>query len=307
MAAKTYRRTEIDAYAKVNLSLDVTGLDDRRYHVLESVMQTIPLCDSVVITSAVKGGAAPKNVAVPDRLPLRVTTDSRLIPSDSRNSAYRAAELMLRTYPRIMGTDDEITVTIKKRIPVGGGLGGSSADCAAVLNGFNTHFGLGLSAAELTALGSKLGSDVPFMLTGGTALVSGAGEQVRQLPSPESCFMLICYPGYGMDTWEVYRKYDEMTIPDDAHPDTAALVSALEAGDSSAFFAGLKNVLEVPAFSLNKKLAALKTRLEQTDADKVLMSGSGSSFFCLFKKESRARAAMALLESEGNECYTFKL
>ncbi|MBO5075974.1 MAG: 4-(cytidine 5'-diphospho)-2-C-methyl-D-erythritol kinase [Clostridia bacterium] len=306
MAAKTYRRTEVAAYAKVNLSLDILGLDDRRYHVLESIMQTIPLCDSVVITSAVKGGPAPKNVAVPDRLPLRVTTDSRLIPADSRNSAYRAAELMLRTYPRIMGTDDEITVNIKKRIPVGGGLGGSSADCAAVLNGFNTHFGLGLPKTQLAALGSKLGSDVPFMVTGGTALVSGTGEVVRQLPPPESCFMLICFPGYGMDTWEVYRKYDEMTIPMEARPDTAALASALEAGNSAAFFAGLKNVLEVPAFALNKKLATLKTRLEQTDADKVLMSGSGSSFFCLFKKESRARAAMALLESEGNECYTFK-
>jgi 4-diphosphocytidyl-2-C-methyl-D-erythritol kinase len=307
MAAKTYRRTEIDAYAKVNLSLNILGTDDRRYHVLESIMQTVPLCDSVVITSAVKGGPAPKNVAVPDRLPLRVTTDSRLIPADSRNSAYRAAELMLRTYPRIMGTDDEITVTIKKRIPLGGGLGGSSADCAAVLNGFNTHFGLGLSTSELTALGSKLGSDVPFMVTGGTALVGGTGELVRQLPPPESCFMLICFPGYGMDTWEVYRKYDELTIPAELRPDTAALVSALEAGDSAAFFACLKNVLEVPAFALNKKLATLKTRLEQTGADKVLMTGSGSSFFCLFKKESRARAAMALLETEGNECYTFKL
>ena len=307
MAAKTYRRTEIAAYAKVNLSLDILGLDDRRYHMLESIMQTIPLCDSVVITSAVKGGPAPKNVTVPDRLPLRVTTDSRLIPADSRNSAYRAAELMLRTYPRIMGKDDEITVNIKKRIPVGGGLGGSSADCAAVLNGFNTHFGLGLSKTELAALGSQLGSDVPFMVTGGTALVGGTGEVVRQLPPPDSCFMLICFPGYGMDTWEVYRKYDELTIPAEARPDTAALVSALESGNSAAFFAGLKNVLEVPAFALNKKLATLKTRLEQTDADKVLMSGSGSSFFCLFKKESRARAAMALLESEGNECYTFKL
>ena len=307
MAAKTYRRTEIDAYAKINFSLDILGTDDRRYHVLESIMQTIPLCDSVVITSAVKGGDAPKNVAVPDRLPLRVTTDSRLLPADRRNSAYRAAELMLRTYPRIMGTDDEITVSIKKRIPVGGGLGGSSADCAAVLNGFNTHFGLGLTVNELTALGSQLGSDVPFMITGGTALVSGAGEQVRQLPTPASRFILICYPGYGMDTWEVYRKYDELTVPAGARPDTAALIAALEQDDSASFYAGLKNVLEVPAFALNKKLAALKERLKETDCDSVLMSGSGSSFFCVFKKESRARAAMQLLEAEGVECSVFKL
>ncbi len=309
MGAKTVRRTEIDAYGKINFSLDILGRDERRYHYLESVMQTIPVCDSVIITSRPRGGVPPKNVSVPERIPLTLTCDARQIPTDSRNTAYKAAEMMIRRYPVILGTDEEIAVSIKKRIPVGAGLGGSSADCAAVIRGFNIHFGLGLSDDEMIDAGSRLGSDVPFMVCGGTALVSGTGEKIKKLPAPESRFVLVCYPGFGMDTWEVYRKYDEIekNIDPSSRPDNESLVRALENGDGAAFYAGLRNVLEEPAFALSRKLAELGRRLGGFGCEKVLMSGSGSSFFCIFRRESQARNVMQELETDGNQCMVFAL
>lgn len=307
MAGKTYKRTEIEAYGKINLSLDIKGLDSRRYHLLETIMQTVPVSDSVVVTSTVKGGTPPKNVVLPYKLPITLTTDVRGLPSDSRNTAYKAAELMLKTFPHILGAHEDISINIKKRIPVGGGLGGSSADCAAVIKAFNTHFELGLDDARMAEIGAKLGSDVPFMMTGGTALVTGTGEIVEKLPAPDGLAILLCWPGFGMDTWEVYRKYDTLAIDPEARPDTGKLLEALKAGDNAAFASGLKNVLEIPAFSLKNELSRLKTRLGNIGALNVLMSGSGSSFICIFKKESEAKAAMQPLLAEGLECLTFRI
>ena len=302
MAGKTLKRTEIEAYGKINFSLDIKGIDSRRYHVLETIMQTIPVSDTVVVTSVLKGGTPPKNVVIPRKLPITLTTDLRSLPSDEKNTAYRAAELMCKKFPPILGTHEDIRISIKKRIPVGGGLGGSSADCAAVIKAFNIHFELGLDEAEMMELGAALGSDVPFMIAGGTALVTGTGEKVEKLPAPEGIALLICTPGFGMDTWEVYRKYDQIEVGDDARPDTAALKDALISGDGNAFVSGLKNVLEVPAFLIKRDLGQLKTRLSKLGVRNVLMSGSGSSFVCIFAKESEARTAAYELLNEGLEC-----
>jgi 4-diphosphocytidyl-2-C-methyl-D-erythritol kinase len=307
MAGKTYKRTEIQAFGKINFSLNVTGIDSRKYHLLESVMQTVPVCDTVTVTSTLKGGVPPKNVTLPYKLPLAVTSDMRDLPCDSRNTAYRAAEKMIRLYPRILGAHEDIVVNIRKKIPVGGGLGGSSADCAAVIKAFDTHFGLGLTDNEMIDIGASLGSDVPFMIKGGTALVTGTGEVVTQLEPPKGIYVLVCNPGYGMDTWEVYRKYDNIAIDDGSRPDTEAIVNALRAGDRDGFIHGLKNVLEAPAFVIRKELETFKARLEKTGAQKVLMSGSGSSFFCIFTKESELRKAMAELSTESVEYFYFKM
>lgn len=307
MAKRTFKRTEIEAYGKVNFSLDIRGTDVRRYHILETIMQTIPVSDNVVITSAVKGGTPPKNVELPRKLSVTLTTDLRTLPVDGKNTAMRAAEAMIRKYPRILGAHEDICINIRKGIPVGGGLGGSSADCAAVIKGFNTHFELGLSEAEMMEIGAELGSDVPFMIAGGTALVKGTGEIVEKLPAPEGIAVLLCTPDFGMDTWEVYRKYDNIDIDDSFRPDTQALVKALEAGDRAAFVSGLKNVLEVPAFMISKKLSQLKERLTKLGARNVLMSGSGSSFACIFDKESEAKASAGVLMNEGLGCVTFRI
>lgn len=307
MAGRTYKKTEIQAFAKINFSLNVTGTDSRKYHTLESIMQTVPIYDSIVVTSVTKGGTPPKNFVLPGRIPINLSTDMRFLPTDSRNTAYRAAETMCRRYPSILAGSEDISISIRKKIPVGGGLGGSSADCAAVIKAFNIHFDLGLQTEELIGIGAELGSDVPFMIEGGTALVTGTGEIVEKLPAPEGLPILLCFRNYGMDTWEVYRKYDEIDTSGIVPADTAALKDALLRGDNDAFVSGLANMLETPAFLLKKELGQFKARLERLGARKVLMSGSGSSFFCVFSKDSEAKAAMQELMTEGVECMTVRI
>ncbi len=307
MAGKTYKRTEIQAFGKINFSLNITGTDEHRYHILESIMQTVPICDTVEVTSTLKGGTPPKNVEIPYKLPLTLTTDMRGLPCDNRNTAYKAAEAMIRRFPWILGAHEDIRVNIKKKIPLGGGLGGSSADCAAVIKAFNNHFALGLSDNEMIDIAAKLGSDVPFMIKGGTALIKGTGEIIEPIPQPEKLAIIICNPGFGMDTWEVYRKYDNMTISPEARPQTDNIISALSAGDRKGFVSGLKNVLEPPAFALRGELEQFKARLEETGAEKVLMSGSGSSFFCIFETDSLMKKALSELTAKGIDCIPFRL
>jgi len=302
MAKQVLKRTEILANGKVNLSLDVTGTEPNGYHSLRMIMRTLPFGDTVTVSSEIRGGTMPKNVSLPERLPINVACDSKAVPAGLRNIAWRAAEALIRRYPRILACSDSVNISIRKVLPVGGGLGGSSADGAAVLKAMNSHFELGLSDGELEEIGIRLGSDVPFLIRGGTALAEGRGEILTELPEPDLGFMLICFPGYGMDTWEVYRRYDEMHIPEGARPDTDALQKSLLEGRRSDFVAGMRNVLEVPAFALKTALSGLKTQIERLGGENTVMCGSGSSFFTIFRTESAARRAAQQLEYDGCEC-----
>ncbi len=292
------RKTEIDAYAKINLSLDITGVRTDGYHEVAMIMQTIPLRDKITLTS------------VPRKTPGSNTTitiqcDDRSLPTNQKNIAWKAARLMLDTFPAIQAATEAITITIQKKIPVGGGLGGSSADGAGVLRGMNAHFTLGLKDEDLMDLGAKLGADVPFqVLGGGTGLASGTGTAVTRLPSLEKGTLLICDPGFTMMTKEVYRQYDAMTVPPHKHPDTKTLVTLLRAGEQDEFCKRLKNVLEIPAFYMKPQLATLKTVIQENGAQVALMSGSGACLYGIFQRESVARKAAWVLESQYG-CNTF--
>ena len=302
MAKQVLKRTEILANGKVNLSLDVTGTEPNGFHSLRMIMRSLPIGDTVTVSSEMRGGALPKNVALPERLPVNVTCDARGVPAGRANIAWRAAEALIRSYPRILALTEHVDISIRKALPVGGGLGGSSADGAAVLKAMNEHFELGLGVGELEKIGAGLGSDVPFMIRGGTALAEGRGEKLTPLPDPELGFLLICFPGYGMDTWEVYRRYDEIRIPEEARPDTEALVKNLLEGRRSDFVRGMRNVLEAPAIALKSALGGLKTQIERLGGENTVMCGSGSSFFSVFTAESAARRAAMQLENSGCEC-----
>lgn len=292
------RKTEIDAYAKINLSLDITGVRPDGYHEVEMIMHTIPLRDKITITSTVKKNNARKPA-------ITLKCDDRRLPTNQKNIAWKAANLMIETYPQITQDTDAIEIYIQKKIPVGGGLGGSSADGAGVIRGFNAHFNLGLKMEELMELGAKLGADVPFqVLGGGTGLAAGTGTNVTILPSLERGTLLICDPGFGMMTKEVYQKYDSMEIPATKHPDTNALVALLRAGEQERFCQRLRNVLEVPAFAMKPELAKIKDAIAENGAQIALMSGSGACVYGIFQRESVARKAAWVLETQ-YDCNTF--
>ncbi len=155
------------AFAKINLTLDVLGKREDGFHALKSVMQTISLRDDIEID-------------VGTGKPWVLRCDKEGVPTDSSNLAWKAAEAFERTTGKDLGG---IEIRITKRIPSQAGLGGGSADAAAVLRALNEHFGAPLSIGALAELGGTIGSDIPFCVIGGTCMCEGRGERLRKLPN----------------------------------------------------------------------------------------------------------------------------
>ncbi|MDR2665095.1 MAG: 4-(cytidine 5'-diphospho)-2-C-methyl-D-erythritol kinase, partial [Oscillospiraceae bacterium] len=175
---------EVAADAKLNVSLDVTRARGDGYHDVLTVMQSVGLHDDVKITCS-RGG------------PVRIANSGGALPRDRRNTAVRSAEVFF-SYTGITGWGAEIEIT--KRIPVCAGMGGGSADAAAVLRGLNELFSTGLDVRRMEDLGGVIGSDVPFCVSGGTALAEGRGEILTRLPGLPPCGIVICKPPFSAST-----------------------------------------------------------------------------------------------------------
>ena len=187
---------DVKAYAKLNLWLDITGKRSDGYHTLNTVMRRIDLYDDVSVETCTGGE-------------ITVRCDKPEIPADSRNIAFRAAKAFLTKMRKNVG----VNIRIKKRIPVGAGLGGSSADGAAVLIALNELSGRPLDTGGLCALGAELGADVPFCITGGTAKCTGIGELMQPIDCADFAALIIM-PEFSCSTAEAYRNYDESPIPE---------------------------------------------------------------------------------------------
>ena len=197
------------AYAKLNLTLDVLGKRDDGYHDLQSVMQTISIRDDIEIDV---GTGKPWNLLCSDEE----------IPADETNLAWKAAKV----YCEAMKKDPNgLEIRITKRIPSGAGMGGGSADAAAVLRALNRYYGDPLSIFALAELGAQVGSDVPFCTLCGTAMVEDRGERLRKLPDMPDCVFVVCKPDFSASTPELYQKLDESVIA--RRPDHQAMESAL--------------------------------------------------------------------------------
>ncbi|MBP1760728.1 MAG: 4-diphosphocytidyl-2-C-methyl-D-erythritol kinase, partial [Firmicutes bacterium] len=177
------------APAKVNLTLDILGKRTDGYHELVTVMHQIDLVDRIRLE---KGG-----------IDIRVSSDSSQIPDNEENLAYKAARLMYDKF----GLREGLQIYIEKNIPVGAGLAGGSTDAAAVIYGINELYGLKLELPVLLALGTQIGSDVPFCLMGGTALARGRGEILSQLPEGPLLYMVLVKPDFQISTRAVYQAF----------------------------------------------------------------------------------------------------
>ena len=177
------------AFAKLNLTLDVLGKREDGYHDLQSVMQGISIRDDIEID-------------IGTGKPWKLLCTAEDIPTDENNLAWKAAKVYCDTLHK---DPEGLEIRINKRIPSGAGLGGGSADAAAVLRAMNRHYGEPLSVMALAELGAEIGSDVPFCVLCGTAMVEGRGERLRKLPDMPDCVFVVCKPDFSVPTPALYR------------------------------------------------------------------------------------------------------
>lgn len=274
------KRLTVPAPAKLNLSLDIVGVREDGYHLLHMIMQTIDLCDQIVLERA-------------DEISL--TCNLPELPCDERNLAVRAAHAFFER----TGLPGGVRMTLDKNIPHGAGMGGGSADAAAVLKGLNELCGTDLSQQELCEIGLRLGADVPFCIVGGTQLAEGVGERLTPLPPLPDCFLLVAKPEQGVSTPEAYRAYDRLT--DVLHPDTAELTGLLSRGDLSGFCARMENVLE-PAVPL-PEIQQIRAEMLAAGALGSRMTGSGSAVFGVFTQEQPALVCKKNLKKRFSQVY----
>jgi 4-diphosphocytidyl-2-C-methyl-D-erythritol kinase len=273
------------AYAKINLSIDIVSRMPDGYHNMLMVMQSVSLHDE--LTVSVEKGAG-----------LAVSTDLKYLPSDNRNIAARAAAVF---YEHTGITGYRTHIDIKKHIPVGAGLGGGSADGAAVLRALNRLFDTKLGREALETLPASVGSDIPFCVSGGTALAEGRGDKLRDLEPLEPCYIVICKPGFAISTPELFSKIRVEKIR--LRPDTNGLLDALNAHSLGGVARRMYNVFEEVLPKGTSDILDIKSRLNDYNALGTIMTGTGSAVFGLFEEQSMAEAALDSLKKRYKESF----
>lgn len=274
---------KVKAYGKVNLSLDIVGKREDGYHFLEMIMQTIDLYDVVNV------------VKIPSGIEIRC--NKNYVPTDRRNIAYRAAELFLETFKIKSG----VRIEIEKNIPVAAGLAGGSTDGAAVIKAMNGLFKTNASKEKLSEIGVVIGADIPFCIYGGTALIKGIGEDVTPLKSFENHILVLVKPNFGVSTKEVYGAIDIKKIH--KHPNTKALIEAIERNDEKFISYNMKNVLENVTLNKHRVLKDIKNEMIKRGAEGALMSGSGPTVFAIFDDMLKAQRCYDAMKKNFNEVY----
>lgn len=252
-------KVSVKAFAKLNLTLDVSRKRADGYHDIESIFQSISLFDSLEIESTTGG--------------ISVITDSQIDEKD--NICYKAANMFFNE----AGVSGGAIIRLTKNIPIAAGLGGGSTDGAATLKGLNTLYNKPLSDAAILDLCTKLGADVPFCLFGGTAYASGIGERLRKLPDFMDCDIILIKNASKPSTAELYRRLDECEIL--KRPDTAAVLCAIENGD---LFKACDNFYNVFSSVWGNNLNAVEDDLKNEGAITAKLSGSGPTVFGIYEK-----------------------
>ena len=276
------------AYAKVNLTLDVLGKREDGYHDLQSVMQGISLRDDIELD-------------VGTGMPWSLLCSMEGIPCDETNLAWKAARIYCDTMKK---DPNGLEIRIHKRIPSEAGLGGGSADAAAVLRALNRHFGEPLSIFALAELGAQVGSDVPFCVLCGTAMCEGRGEKVRKLPDMPDCIFVIVKPEFSVSTPQLYAQIDNATIA--KRPDNKAMESALYAGDLKKVCDNLCNVFDAVVTQDHPELNYIKSLFYNYGAVGYQMTGSGSACYAIVSEFEIAAVLCNMLKENYPNVYIAK-
>ena len=271
----------LQAFAKINLGLDVLGKREDGYHEVRMIMQTIRMYDQLDMRKSVEPG-------------IHLTTNKKYIPVDENNLVWRAAKLMMDT----CGIMEGVSIHLHKVIPVAAGMAGGSSDAAATLVGINRLFHCGLSKEKLMELGVQIGADVPYCVLRGTALAEGIGEKLTVLPPMPDCWILIGKPGISVSTKYVYTTLDLNT--DTVHPDIDGMKKALEDGNLYGITERMGNVLQDVTIPAYPEVERIKEQMKTLGAVNAMMSGSGPTVFGIFDNEEKAQEACQKLRESGS-------
>ncbi len=271
---------DIKAYAKINLSLDILKKREDGYHLLDTVMQSVDLYDVISVTKN-------KNCQI------NISSNISNIPTDSKNTAYKAAQLVME-HSKISNMG--VSIHIHKNIPSMAGLGGGSADAAAVIKALIKLFCLEIDEASQLKIAEKVGADVPFCLIGGTKRCEGIGEIITDAPPLCDCHILICKPPIGISTPEAFKLSDKFPV-DDMYLSTQPMIEALQSGDLKTICDSLGNrfddLMQVPDIQIIKALMKANGALGAT------MTGSGSAVFGIFESYEEMLTAKNELKDHG--------
>ena len=273
------------AHAKLNLTLDVLGTRPDGYHDLRSVMQEIDLEDEITLT-------------LDTAQPWQMICGAGDVPCDDTNLCIKAAQLFFRE----TGLEPNgLTVSVEKRIPVQAGMGGGSADGAAVLRLLWKHYRHPFSIDRLYALGEMVGSDVPFCLHGAAALAEEKGQVLSDVPSLRGCCIVVCKPDFPISTPALFRAIDREPLG--VHPDSDAMIAALRDGDWKRAAALLGNVFEPIVAREHPEVDEIRRAMLHSGAENAAMTGSGPTVFGLFADETQAKACLRSLSRQHRQVY----
>ena len=275
------------APAKINLTLDTLFKRDDGYHEIEMIMTTIDLNDRL----SFERRSDSKIV---------VQVEQNYVPSDSKNLAYKAAQLMTETY----GVQQGVTITIDKGIPVSAGLAGGSTDAAATMRGLNRLFGLNRPLSELCNLGITIGTDIPFCIYGKTAICKGKGENKEFLKKSPSSWVIDAKPSVGISSPDVFKR---LNLEEYHEVHTTACQEALLSGDYEKLCESLSNRLEPISSKMYPEILKIKENMLNSGADGSVMSGSGPTVYALAQKERQAKHVYNSVNGCCNEVHLVRL
>lgn len=261
----------LNAYAKINLALDVIGQRENGYHDVRMIMQTIRLFDKLSIRKTI-------------RPTITLTTNLPYLPVNENNLVYAAATSFFKT----VGIKEGIFIQLEKRIPICAGLAGGSTDAAATLYALNELFDTKLSSKQLQEIGLTLGADIPFCLMRGTALSEGIGELLTPLPPAPPCWCLLVKPPVNVSTRYVY---EHLSFSSAIHPNIDAMCQAIQEKDLKKLAGELGNILESVTQKEYPEILEIKKQMRFLGAVGSLMSGSGPTVFGLFDDKKAAQKA----------------
>lgn len=277
-------RVTVIAPAKINLSLDITGVDEKGYHLLDMIMQSVSIFERVTLTKQEKG--------------ITMGSNARYIPTDSKNTAVLAA-INFFDYAKI---DGGVHIYIKKTVPIKAGMAGGSADAAGVIVGLNKLYNTHFTMEQLCEIGALTGSDVPFMLVGGTKRVQGVGDIILPCADMPRCHFVICMPSKGVSTPQAFANYDRLghkTIVE-----TDKLIKAIEDEDLKTIAKYMANDLEEAAGSEDTQ--PIRKQLIEQGALGSVMTGSGAAVFGIFDSEEKAKQAFQYFKGKVRSVFLAK-
>ena len=284
---------KLSANAKINLHLDVVSKAENGYHGVNTVMQTLSLCDDVEISLNAEGTHS-------------ISCDSPAVPLNEKNLAWRAAVLFFERCGLSFGAD----IKIINRIPVAAGLAGGSTDAAAVFEGLNTLCGYPLSEEELLELSSKLGADVPFCIAGGTKYADRFGDVLHPFVKMPDCYVVVACGKEAVSTPWAYAtldsKFNNFESGRYIPQDITKLEAAMRCGDISKMCENLYNIFEGAIEPERAEVTKIKSELLKMGALGAMMSGSGPSVFGVFVDEKSANYATGHLISLGIDAFLTK-